>query len=738
MLTGSQLRLLTAGKTAFAAVLALGIAMALNWERPYWTGITVFITFLPYVGAAFEKSVLRVLGTLFAGFMAYMLTGWFEQDQVMMSLSLFVILGVLSYGAQGKVYPYFFVLGGITLCIIIGSTIVYPELLWHLTLYRTLEVVLGVIVALLVNNLIFPQRASDALRYKVSDVVRETRALLKIACDAYAADQSLPADLDARERQLASRFPALNKLLQSALRDSSRLLHRHHAAEELIRELRQCFVAVGTALRAAESDAPKAFQRELQTEFDDYVDSLLVDLDQLASDLQRGEPARRLQRCHNARETLQRKVQALRAAGVSYGYPIDDATNFYALMGDLNSLQEAMIRLAQADRAIYRDVDANELPERVKHEPGGWRLDLNRVRHGVKVGIASLFALYAYLWLQWPSGVTAFLTCAIVMQVSNAASNQKSMLRLGGCLLGGMFGALALGLLEPHFVTFYGYAVPLFFIFFFFSWINNGPQQYAYAGFQAQLAFLLMTSISNQQSVDLEAGVDRFMGILLGVLIAALVHRMIWPVLPEREFRRELDRFFRHAADFMREQDARITHTREQPAARRQEKDLAQIEYLPQKTLDWLEQIGFSKSEADAKDELTQTYLHAQAIMFGLRGMAQANARELDPKTLDQMRPELTALDHAIADSFLRCADAFLNNKTFERTDAVRNASNQLEIRLSKLLREEKATRTLNYQQLSCFLALARRYRELAALVRVSERQIAELNFSVLKRSAFF
>lgn len=738
MLTANQLRLLTALKTALAVIIAMGIAMKLNWEKPYWTGITVFIIFLPYVGAAFEKSMLRIAGTLFAGVTAYLLTGWFEQDQFMMSLSLFLILGVLGYGAQGNTYPYFFVLGGITLCIIVGTTIVSPNELWHLVLYRTLEVILGVVVALSVNSLIFPQKASNALRHKVSSVLGDCRGLAELACKHYLDEAPLQENLSDQERAISAKFPLLMPLFQSAQRDCSQLVHHAHAMEEIIREMRQCFVAAQTALCAAQAETERRFFREMETETRAHVEALLADMKQLGEDLCANQAARRLQRSHDTREALRRKVITLRADGVSYTYEINDVTNFYALLGNLDSLQDAMIRLAQADRTLYVATEASALPKRVTEHSRQWRLDQARVRHGIKVGLASIIALYAYLWLDWPSGVTAFLTCAIVMQVSTSASNQKSMLRLGGCLLGGLFGFFTLGFLEPHFVTYYGYMVPLFFIFAFFSWINNGPQTYSYAGFQAQIAFLLMTSISNQQSVDLQAGIDRFMGILLGVFIAALVHRLIWPVLPEREFRREMAKLFRRASDFMREQDQRITRQQAEPAARAQEKDLAAIEYLPAKTITWLGQITFQKRELKQKDLLTESYLHAQAIVFGLRGMSQANARELDPATLDKLRPELNALDHALANALQRCAEAFEQNKHLPVDDHIRNAANQLEARLSKLLREEKATRTLNYQQLSAFLALVRRYRELSSQVRITDQHVSELNFAVLERSEFF
>ncbi|WP_309382524.1 FUSC family protein [Cerasicoccus frondis] len=738
MLTANQLRLLTSVKTALAVVIALGIAMKLNWERPYWTGITVFITFLPYVGGAFEKSVLRVLGTLVAGALAYILTASFEQDQVMMTASLFVILAAFGYGATGAFYPYFFILGGITLCIITGTTIVHPEDLWHLVLFRTLEVCLGVIVALSVNNLIFPQRASNAFRYKASDTLKDCSDLLARSVDHYQNGAPLPSDINAQTKRIAAHFPVLMTLFKSALLDSSRLHNHQHAFEEFMREIRQIYVAIMTVLRAVSSDTPRKFQLELKDELEAYVSALQSDLLQIVEDLRNDRPARRLTTLHNAREALRSKVNALRAEGVSFRYPVDDATNFYAYLGDLNSLHDSMIRLVQSDRVLYRDAEAEHLPKRVRAPKDHSKLDPLRLRHCIKVGIACIIALYAYLWLQWPSGVTAFLTCSIVMQVSAVASNQKSMLRLGGCLLGGIFGALTLAFIEPNFATYYSYCIPLFFIFAFFSWINNGPVKYAYAGFQAQLAFLLMTSISAEQSVDLAAGVDRLFGILLGVFIAALVHRMLWPVLPEKEFSRDIQSFFEHASDFMIEQDERIMRQQSQPAQRAQERDLISIEKLPAKTMDWLGQIGFRESELKHRNDLTQIYLQVQAISFALRGMAQANARDLEPDTLETIRPQLRKLDHAVAQVFTNCAQAFRVTEYQRSDNSIPDALIGVEKRLTQLLRVEHASRNLNNEQVGCFLSLVRRYREISSLAQDCEQQIATTNLNVLKRSAFF
>jgi len=738
ILSANQLRLLTAGKTALAVVIAMGIAMKLNWERPYWTGVTAMIVSLPYVGAVFEKSALRVLGTIFAGFLSFVLAGWFEQNQLMMSVSLFVVLVGAGYGAMGKTYPYFFMLGGITICIILGNVITNPHELWSLVLSRTLEVSLGVVVAVAVNATLFPQHAANYYRDKVSSLLEQCGSLLQTAVDAYVHGKPLPEDIEDRERDIAAQFPALVALLKTALRDSSRLLHHQRAAEEIMRETRQCFVAAVTSVRAAGSQRPKDLQSEARAELTAYCKALRADLQQLAGDLRNDQPARKLIASRNAREKLDARTLELRHTGVTRQYPLEDAAAFFAFIADLDAAREALVRLAQAGRALYRDLESSELPPRVRWEPMSFKLDPARLRHGVKVAIASLTALYVYLWLHWPAGVTAFLTCAIVMQMTVTASNQKSLLRLGGCLMGGLFGAFTLGVIEPRLETYLAYAVPLYGIFFLFAWINVGPPKWAYAGFQAQLAFLLMTSISSQQSLDLKAGVDRFMGILLGVFIAGFVQRMIWPVLPEKEFRRELATFFQRAAHFMREQDNRLTSQKMTPTGRAQEQDLAQIEYLPAKTLDWLGQIGFRSHEEDDQDALTQTYLCVQSIAFALRGMAQANARPIPAGVREKIRPELTRMDQAIAAAFARCENAFTRGEGFSPGDEIHQAAIALERNLAELIRVQHATRTATGQELGAFLALVRRYRELGSLAQAAERHVSGLNFNVLERSDFF
>ena len=54
-------------KTALAVVLAYGVALSMNWEKPYWAAFTVAFCGLSTVGESLNKGLMRLSGTFFGG-----------------------------------------------------------------------------------------------------------------------------------------------------------------------------------------------------------------------------------------------------------------------------------------------------------------------------------------------------------------------------------------------------------------------------------------------------------------------------------------------------------------------------------------------------------------------------------------------------------------------------------------------------------------------------------------------
>ena len=53
-------------KTGLAMTIAYGIALQMDWDRPYWAAFAVAFISLPTAGQSLHKGALRMLGTLVA------------------------------------------------------------------------------------------------------------------------------------------------------------------------------------------------------------------------------------------------------------------------------------------------------------------------------------------------------------------------------------------------------------------------------------------------------------------------------------------------------------------------------------------------------------------------------------------------------------------------------------------------------------------------------------------------
>jgi uncharacterized membrane protein YccC len=158
LLTWERKRLLIhAAKTALAAALCWGIALRFGVHDGYWGAISAIIVLQSNFGATITASRDRILGTLIGaafGF-TFSLFGTLPWNYILAVLLAVILCGLLSLRNSSR-------LAGVTITIIMlvqqaGSH-------WLLALHRVGEVLLGIVVAILVSTLVFPDRARLRLR----------------------------------------------------------------------------------------------------------------------------------------------------------------------------------------------------------------------------------------------------------------------------------------------------------------------------------------------------------------------------------------------------------------------------------------------------------------------------------------------------------------------------------------------------------------------------------------------
>jgi len=152
--------------------------------------------------------------------------------------------------------------------------------------------------------------------------------------------------------------------------------------------------------------------------------------------------------------------------------------------------------------------------------------DSNRLIHSVKTAIAFLFGFIVSKILQLPSEQWLLITIVVVMcaQSRIGAIMQKSYMRFLGTFLGAGIAVLAIyfGVQNSTDII-----LILCFTVMLFSYIAEGPGVLSDAG---PLGAVTAVIILVGQQPDIKVALMRFLEINIGIVIALLVSRFIWPL----------------------------------------------------------------------------------------------------------------------------------------------------------------------------------------------------------------
>jgi len=158
LLSWEHRRLLVhAVKTALAAALCWWLALQFGWHDGYWGSISAIIVLQSNVGSTVNASRDRMLGTLIGALFGFASTlfGTLPWNYVIALIAAVIVCGLLGLRNSSR-------LAGVTITIVMlvkteGSH-------WTIALDRVGQVLLGIIVALIVTTLVFPDRARLRLR----------------------------------------------------------------------------------------------------------------------------------------------------------------------------------------------------------------------------------------------------------------------------------------------------------------------------------------------------------------------------------------------------------------------------------------------------------------------------------------------------------------------------------------------------------------------------------------------
>ena len=538
-----DLRIRHGVKLGLAGLLALCLTQLLPLPHDSWAILTVLVIMLgDYVGTAAVKAIMRVVGTIAGAIVGVWLVGNYTSTPIVFLPVLFVVMAHATYqfGHFGlRQFPYTYFLLGVTTLVIATDGIAAPDQAWRLGLYRTEEIVAGVISALLVSSILWPRYAREEFVTTAREALGSIESLL-LDQNKTRADHPTTANLREIRARFAGKLTALTNLRHAGARESSIFSAQLPSYDAYFVSLISIFDAV---LYLAEWPLTGSFVDQLRNELEGVYRGLVEEIRILSAPSVPGE--RLLASSLNAAfAEVDQKVEKLRAQGVLLAQPIASSVTFGSSFAALRSLRDELNNLREITERLPRVGQVQPKPIL------GWSrqpaIDWFWVRIGIKGGLAAAIAIILLKWIHPPGAA------AIPLMAWLQAINARGYLRVGGtgdCRVfqGAFLGCLVMAAcvvvllaLTPLLASYLAMNLVLFLVLFVFGFATA---KISGISFGMQLGFLIIASfvgLNPQQPVSSQTIIDTFVGLGIGLFVGAVVGRFLWPVLPQTVLRENL------------------------------------------------------------------------------------------------------------------------------------------------------------------------------------------------------
>ena len=282
-------------------------------------------------------------------------------------------------------------------------------------------------------------------------------------------------------------------------------------------------------------------------------------------------------------------------------------------------------------------------------------IDPERLRFSIKLGTAITLGLLVGLTTQRADLQTILWSTVVAGQPNQyGAVVRKTILRLAGCIMGGLATLAAMLIVSQHFESLTAYLAAIFAVMLFSTYVSQSSEWLGYAGIQTGITFLICY-VGLGPSSNIYEPMWRFWGIVLGVLTSGFVFLFLWPEYASDKVVASLKRLMRTTLELANDVTGKSA-TNERPGVIEQSlrTDLLQVlNMADQARLEGTRGAEVSKAAIEAATFLARIAYRFQTIT---RARLAGSERHLS----GQQRQRCAALEHV----FCRSLESGLENLT--------------------------------------------------------------------------
>ena len=154
------------------------------------------------------------------------------------------------------------------------------------------------------------------------------------------------------------------------------------------------------------------------------------------------------------------------------------------------------------------------------------RFNWSKLLAAVKISLAASITLITWLYLKYPFGFWATVTCLLIMEESTHATQIKGITRFWTHVAAALIGAICALLIHVHL---YLLAIPLALGFFICGYFIGSGKPYRSLGNTLGIALAIMLLAGAGMDDTLSVVVARFLNVMYGIIIGLLITYFLFP-----------------------------------------------------------------------------------------------------------------------------------------------------------------------------------------------------------------
>ena len=662
-------------KTALAMTIAYGIALSMDWDKPYWAGFAVAFVSLATVGQSINRAALRMFGTLVAVVISLTLIAWFAQDRWAFILLLSIVTGFCAYMMSGSKHQYFWQVCGFVVVIICMDAGPDSVNAFQIAILRAQETGLGILVYSLVTVFLWPSSSRTGFDASAAKLASTQHQVFQ-ACLGQMRGEVSTVDAQAlgtQEIQVKARF---DQLLDAAETDSYE-----------VRELRRPWRRYQQ--QAAELMQTMARWRESFTEVQALeLQRLLPELETFSTELDR----RLAQIAHMlGGDAPGRMPQAM------------DLSIDRDVVGSLSHFQRAafavirsrMLHLERLTRSLFETVSELKgystaiVPADAPRAPATLFLpDPDRLANVVRFMAIMWLAWFAVIYVTALPGGPGFvgMAGALGIAIANMPQIPVSMLFMPDAT-SILFAGVLYIFVMPQLSSFLGLGPLIFAATFVICYLFAAPRQMLSRALGLAM-FVVIASISNEQTYNfLSVATTALMFPLIFLIIAITAHIPFSP-RPERVFLRLLGRFFRSSAYLMSTMHRNPRHTATRLERWKKAFHAREVATLPAKLGTWIPHLDTRALPGTTPEQVQALVTSLQSLTYHIQQLIEERDSPQAQFLVQQLLKDFRAWRLRVQASFQRLSGdpAVAERKVFRTRldEALEHLEERIKVALSQ------------------------------------------------------